>query len=269
MEQEQVAAPEVTGITETVAETPEPSWRDSLGDDLRDNPSLSTIPDIGTLAKNYVETKSLVGKKGIIQPGENATPEEINEYHAKLGRPESPDKYEFAPPPDMPQEFPYSPDLEQGFRTKAHELGMSNKQAKELFDWYLTSNLEGFQTLTQQTDQGRVEAEKSLKSDWGKDYETNIEAANRVIRQYGDPIVQESIANKDPIWNDPKLARFLSSIGKAMGESDFVKGDTSAATSLEGKMKSLMADPAYLDKKDMRHNDVVLQVWNLRQQLNP
>lgn len=244
------------------------SWRDSLPEDLRANPSLSTIGDVTTLAKNYIETKSFVGKKGIIPPGENATPEQLNEFYAAVGRPETPEAYEFAAV-DLPENFPASPEMEKAFRSKAHELGISGAQAKGLHQWFMEANVGQYKQMMEANSQVKATAEAQLRKDWGTDYEKNIEAANLAIRQFGDDVVQASIANRDEIWSDPRLARFLAGIGKAMAEHEFIGGSSPGGSSLEAQRKQLMMDPAYTDKKDPRHNDVVEKVWNLSQRMNP
>lgn len=59
------------------------SWRSTLPEDLRENPTLKDLPDVATLAKSYVETKSLVGSS-IRPPGPDAAPEARKEFLAKL-----------------------------------------------------------------------------------------------------------------------------------------------------------------------------------------
>ena len=44
------------GTVETVTD-----WRDSLPQEMRDSPVIKDIPDLGTLVKNYENTKSMVG----------------------------------------------------------------------------------------------------------------------------------------------------------------------------------------------------------------
>lgn len=48
--------------------------------------------------KSYLETKSLVGRKGVIVPGADATPEQRAAALAQFGRPEKPDGYAFKYP---------------------------------------------------------------------------------------------------------------------------------------------------------------------------
>ena len=54
------------------------TWTDSLQDEgLRLHPSLTKFEDVPALAKSYVELESKIGSKGVLLPGENATPTEV------------------------------------------------------------------------------------------------------------------------------------------------------------------------------------------------
>jgi hypothetical protein len=56
--------------------TLDPGWLDKLDGDLKGNASLRSIGTVQDLAKSYVATKQLIGKK-LEAPGEGATPEQI------------------------------------------------------------------------------------------------------------------------------------------------------------------------------------------------
>ena len=58
-------------------------WLDRLPDDLKGHASLKVLPSLTDLAKSYVQTKSMVGKR-LEAPGENATPEQLTEWRKVL-----------------------------------------------------------------------------------------------------------------------------------------------------------------------------------------
>jgi hypothetical protein len=58
-------------------------------------PWAQTIKDPQALWDQMANAQTLIGKKGIIPPGENATPEEIKAYRVAQGMPELPEGYAF------------------------------------------------------------------------------------------------------------------------------------------------------------------------------
>ena len=58
-------------------------WRSALPDDLRNDPTLKDVPDVTTLAKRLIDTKSLVGKS-IRPPGDGASAEAKKEFVDRL-----------------------------------------------------------------------------------------------------------------------------------------------------------------------------------------
>jgi hypothetical protein len=76
---------------------PATNWKASLPEDLRKEKSLEAIQDVSSLAKSYVDAEKIVG--GSIRiPKEGADQKEWDAFYSKLGRPESPEKYEVKRP---------------------------------------------------------------------------------------------------------------------------------------------------------------------------
>ena len=232
------------------------SWLDSLPEDFefRQDPSLATIPDVPTLAKNYVETKKLVGKKGVILPGEKDPEEKWEEVYTALGRPETPDGYEFARP-DLPEGLTYAEDFEKDFRAQAHKAGLSAKQAKALYDWYVPLTMEwakvGEAALTK--------AKEELASEWGDKVEENTRLAAEAFKRFASPEdYQTMFEGPTPLGNDPRLVRFFYKVGLAMQEDKFVSGKAGGgAEDLDQQIAEVEKNPALYDAKDPQHDALV------------
>ena len=122
--------PEVEQQTEVEAKKEE-TWRDGLTDELQVVKTLEKFKDVDALAKGYGHLEKYFD--GTIKiPGENATAEEIERYHSKLGRPDTPDNYEFEKP-EIPEGMNYDEHMEGEFLKKAHGMGMNNKIVGELY----------------------------------------------------------------------------------------------------------------------------------------
>lgn len=260
---DQQAGPE--GITGEV------SWREKfLADsELLENPSLATIPDVPALAKAFVDTKGLVGKKGVILPGEEAKPEDWERFYGDLGRPENPEGYVLEKPASLPENFPYSPELETAYRQMAHKAGLTPRQTKALYDDWLKINVDQLQHLETQSTAKKAELEAGLQKDWGAKYEANLTLARQAQRKFAPEGSPELLALDGAMGNDPRLVKLFYNIGQAMGEAALVTGDTAVSAGDDARRQELMRHPGYLDIKHPEHKMIVEQVRELYQKLYP
>ena len=108
-------------------------WKASLSEDLRNDPSLASINDVASLAKGYVHGQKMIGADKIVIPKDDASPDEMNEFYNRLGRPE---KYEITKP-QLAEGLEYNTDMETKMLGVLHEAGLSNAQANKVFAGYM------------------------------------------------------------------------------------------------------------------------------------
>jgi len=77
----------------TPAAQPTSSWKDSISEEYRADPSIEKFTEIDALAKSYINATKMIGQDKIVIPTKNSSQEAWDEAYAKLGRPESADKY--------------------------------------------------------------------------------------------------------------------------------------------------------------------------------
>lgn len=195
-----------------------PKWTAQLEKELQSDAAFTKFKNISELGRSYKELEGKLGK-AVIPPGEGATDEEIKAYRMKMGMPDSPDKYTL----DMsklPKELA-STELAKDFRTWAHELGLSNKQATELFDKYNASVTAAFtnqkQLIAAKADQTR----ELLQAEWGAKYKENMAFMERAFTKFGTPEVAKLIAASG-LGNDPNVVKMFSAIGKEMREGPMI-----------------------------------------------
>ena len=80
----------------------EPSWRDSLPDDLKGAAWLSKYKTPEDALRGFAEAQKLIGSK-LSVPKDDAPKEEWDKFYASLGRPEAPDKYDLGVPETLPE----------------------------------------------------------------------------------------------------------------------------------------------------------------------
>jgi hypothetical protein len=142
--------------------------------------------DVAKLAKQAYELDKFAGS-AIQIPGSDAKDEDWGSLWSKLGRPEAPDGYEFKVPENLPENLPYDEDLAGKAKTKFHELGLNKKQAAELHDFFVETQMSAVEAatgkMTANVTEMVDEANTTLKAAWGdpagETYRTNMELAGR------------------------------------------------------------------------------------------
>jgi hypothetical protein len=270
MSEEAVTSP---GTEAGITGGEERSWQETFlsGDefaDLRGNESLTTIPDVRTLAKAFVDTKAMVGRKGVILPKEDAAPEEWEQFYTQLGRPATPEAYVLKPE-GLPEGFPYMAELETSFRQLAFQAGLTPAATKIIYDGYNKFALEQAQNSQRELKAEMEEIQAGLQKEWGVKYEENIALARKAMNQWAPPGSPELLALDRSIGESPVLVKFFYNLGKSMGEGEFIAGGYTANASLEAKRQELMRHPAYVDEKHPEHKVIVDQVIKIYQEMHP
>ena len=263
---EQPTTPQATP-QQTGQQPPAPKsggFHDQITDEtIRNDPSLQSISSLDDLAKSYVHAQHLVGKDKIALPSNENDHEAWNDVLSKLGRPDSPEKYELPKPAeDSPVHIPEG--MDQEFSKKAHELGLTNKQARDLFGWYVSDVAEGqHKQFEQQVGEARQSAEQELRKEFGNAFTDKVQAAHKAVQTYGGDEVLK-VLETSGLGNDPNVVRMFAKLGENLRE-DTVGGSSPTfgrtpdqATS---EMQRLKSDQqfmkVYLDDRATGHAEAV------------
>jgi len=252
------------GTGEGGAQTGE-TWLSSLPDELKTNPSLTKFKEPVEVYRSYVSLEKKIGEKGIIKPKDDAPPGDWEKYYTDLGRPETPDAYEIGRPEGLPDEFPYSEELEGQFKKWAHEAGLTAKQTKELFTKYIQANISEYEKASKIIGEAKGKAEEILRSEWGDNYDTNLELARKARRQFAPDMGPEWEQLEFGLGNNPTMVKMFANIGARMSEGELVTGTATVKTA-EMERTELMNHPAYMDGNHPEHNIIVEKVrkaWGL------
>lgn len=263
-----------TGTTlggQVAAETPAveqgTTWKDSLPEEFKNDPSLQPITSVENLVKSFVNAQKMIGSDKFIVPGKYATKDEWNALYNKLGRPEEADKYELQVDKKQDEDFVKT------YKQWAHEAGLSNAQAQTILKNY-NEFAEGLQQNTTTQMQANQEAEmNSLRQQWGDQFEANAQlaavAAQEIIAK--DPSFKEFFT--DPaVGDNPNMIRLMERVGRMMQE-DELKGKTEGITGFSSvsaddaqqRINQIMGDleGAYFDPNHPDHKRTVEEVTKL------
>ena len=104
---------------------------------LKDNPSLKVFNSPEMLAKAYVDTKAMVGKK-VTAPTDSSTPEEIAAWRKLVGAPNDPNEYGDLKPKDIPDEL-----WDAGLSDKAKAIALKYHLPAAALKEFAALNIEG------------------------------------------------------------------------------------------------------------------------------
>ena len=200
-------------------------------EEIRREPYFKDLKDVPALAlKAYYQAK-LIGRDPstmLVLPGADAKPEEWGNVYDRLGRPAAPDKYALADPAALPPGLSANPEAKAAFAAKAHELGLSHKQAAALNDYLNTTRIAGFQAAIAGEAEGLKTAETTLKGELGAAFERQAEDGNLAVDHYAaklglGPALSEALANMPAVSRMP-LFKMLAAIGATLREDGTLPG---------------------------------------------
>ena len=234
----------------------------SLPESLRNEPSLQTFTSVDNLAKSYVNAVKKIGGNPdhlvqLPQEGESR-----DNFYNQIGRPETPDGYNFGTEPgDNRLDF---------FKDAVHKIGLTQDQATNMLQLYAAVENEQSKASDRANADFAVESQIELKREWGVDYDSKIDMAQRAFAQFATPEFSK-IMDETGIGNHPELLKAFSKVGEAMGDDKLVVGSGRAVgmspQQAKEEIESLYRDKefskAYLDRTDPGHKDASSKMGGL------
>ena len=223
-------------------------WRADLPEEIRLDPSMSTINDVSALAKGYIHAQRMIGRDKIPLPSDSATDDEWSAVYDRLGRPSSPSEYQHSF-----QEEESLPGQIDRFNETVHNLGLTEKQRAGIIDMYegMLSETSDSMERGMVTRQADVEAE--LKREYGQTYENAIARANNSARFFGleDDFMDLQLADGTMLGNHPALIRASTVTGETTNQ---LMTPAEAQRQLDDVRRM---DGPYWDKKHPEHDRYV------------
>jgi hypothetical protein len=223
------AGPSLTGAAPLGAPAaPAGDWRAGLPDEVRQDPLLARVPDLPTLARNYLEAQRTIRstQRTAPLPGPTGqlTPEQIAQWRKeelpKLqqagvleGPPAAPEGYQLQDPQTAVGD-PAWGQTKSSFTAAAHALGLSPRQAQGLVDWYGREQEGRLAQLETLYDEGF----KALEQVYGPTTRARVARANQVLTNHDVTGNVRKILQAAHLDNNPDLIRLLVSIGDRMYE---------------------------------------------------
>ena len=257
--------------TSTTQSTTQSTWKDSISEEFRKDPNIEKFTEIDALAKSYINATRMIGQDKVVIPTNNSTEEQWNEVYDKLGRPESAEKYSLDAKSKV---VSLDDNAVKQFAETSHKLGLNNKQAQGLLEFY-KQNMEGTaQQAKIDTETAQAQAEQELRSEWGREFDVRVKQASSLAKANIKPeVLDMTLSNGTRLGDHPEIIKGFAKIAGMMSEDKIVSTESESVQSnqsIQDEIDTIINDRAspYWNKSHPNHDKQVQQVYTLREMLS-
>lgn len=210
----------------------------------------------------------------ILAPKSDDDAEGWSAVYNRLGRPESPDKYELPVPEGDDGSFA------QAAAPVLHELGLTAKQARGLAEWWNEASSKRIE-MEQESFSSRSEAEyKELQREWGAAAAQNEELAKRAVLKFSKEagIDENTFDAMERAIGTGRLMKLFHAIGSQFAEADFITSDAPSSNAMspqqaKNKIAGMFADQEfmsrYLNTDERVRQGAIEEMMRLNRMANP
>ena len=201
----------------------------------------------------------------VLLPRDNQE-ESWRKFYTSVGCPECAEDYDFHVPDDLPENFPYSEELEALVRKWCHSAGLSSEQARKLYSSYMNYIVSKYEDACEHEKENMERAKQMLRMRWGKSYQKNIELGRSAMQYLGGRKLP-SILEANGLGNNPEVVETFVKLGQTLREDraipDMEITNLTPDQALKEREK-LQDDPsffrAYLDASDPDHESALAKM---------
>lgn len=218
----------------TPTPTPQPDWRNALGPELGQHPSLTPIKDEDFVQvprgviKRYIDQQQYIGADKIPKPQEGWSDEQWREFDKQLGWPESPDGYQL-PEVKLPEGYQADEGLQQEFVQAAHAAGIPAPKLARFWEQFIQAESKrDLEELEQYRSETRQQNE-ALQQKFGAAFDAKKDLANRALRAAGSEEALQrwqnlAMADGTPFLQHPAVFEMLAGVGEKLHEGNLLPG---------------------------------------------
>lgn len=197
------------------------SWLDSMPDDLKGLVANKGWEKPDDVVKGYQNLEKMVrgNPDSLLRiPDTDADPKDWDGFYNKLGRPESPDGYEF---PELTAGAPIE-GFDDWAKNAFHKNGIGKEQASNLLKDYNEFLTQAQQKSDEAYNLQQEEDEKALRADWGAAFDKEQKVAGKGAQALG--LDADAVDALEIVLGYGKAMRMLNEIGHKIGEDTFEGG---------------------------------------------
>ena len=236
------------------------SWRDSLPDDLKADPTLAKYNSVDEVAKAYLNINKLIGKEKIVIPKEGDSEEVWDMFYKANGRPESSDKYDVS----LPEGIELDEQIEADYREAFYKAGYSQKQVNALLE-VREREMQAYQERRQrEAEENFKQGHTALRRELGDKYNDALQGAQRVFKELATPELADKL-EKTGLANDPEFVKLGIAISKMIGDDSFANVPSVGmnASKAQEEISAIKNGGAYYDASHPEHKQALSRVKDL------
>lgn len=180
--------------------------------------TMYSLPSQDSSPEKWQEFDQRVSATGrYIKMPDSQNPDEMNAFYNSLGRPESPEKYDFKLPEEV-QAYVDRGAIEQ-YKQLAYSVGLNSDVAQKLVDFEVQRGLNELRNI----EENKVMAEQKLRQVWGQDYENRLAGAKAAANTYAEKYPEElNRLINGPEGNNPVVVAMMSELGRHLQEQGHI-----------------------------------------------
>ncbi len=251
----------VTTTTPPASSPQATEWTAGLNDELKgyvQNKGFKAPADVLESYRNYEKLQG-VPQDRLLKLPESLDSEEGKAIWQRLGAPKDAKDYSIAIPKENGDEK-----LAGAIRDIAHKNNFTQKQVGALVEWW-NGYMDGARNEQKLAgDAKRVDADNTLKKEWGNAYDQNKEIAERGAVAMG--INDQQLAALGSALGHDGALKLLHKLGASTGEANFISGgpgggSTSTAEQAKAKILQLQVDQGFIARIRNKDSDA-LREWD-------
>lgn len=240
----------------------------SFSPEIQEWATSKGFKDVGAALHSGWSASKMVGvdKNDLIRVPRDGDTEGFNALYDKLGRPASPEEYEFAAPEGA--------EVDSGFRSAMasamHEAGLTKAQAAKVAEAYAQHAMQDGEQTEEQYNLSVQAAEQELKQVWGRGYQRQESLAQAAVQEYQIPA--EAIDAIESSIGYAQTMMLMARLGQSLGEDSFVASESPSGGmsnfSTPGQAKAAFQNwaaqnqEALFDKSHPRHKQALAEKSN-------
>jgi hypothetical protein len=257
--------------TTTQSNTVAKSWKETISEEFRKDPNIAKFTEIDALAKSYINATRMIGSDKVIVPNQNSNEDHWNEVYDKLGRPQSPDKYKFEIKSDV---VPFEETSIKQFAENAHKLGLNNKQAQGILEFYKNNVEQSAKQSQIDIETSQAQSQQQLRQEWGRAYDEKLTKAKSIAQaNFSKELLNTQLNDGTVLGDNPEIIKGFANIANLLSEDKIISTESESVNQgrdIQTEISKIMDDKSgpYWNKSHPDHSKMVQQMFTLREMLN-
>lgn len=222
---------------EAAESNPRDEFLSKLPEEYQADPAFQNFSDFGDLAKSYKHASQMIGadENDVFKVPKDG---DLSAVYERLGRPESPDKYESDALSDGPLSEMVDKERISEVKELLHEKGVPQEAFDGLMQWYANDIQQSMQQQQQNVEQAINNNIDAVKEELGTAFDSRMRQIDQFIDQHGDEQLGELIDNNPHIFTHPSFIKMMANVAPQFMEDSGTKtGDpVGRVTPREAKM---------------------------------